>query len=417
MQQMKKLFSVLIALAFWSNGFAQQKVAPKAKPVVAQKSYAGVWRKDVTRRIDIELKAGAGGDTAKSEEEWRQFFVLLDGDLKAGKILAYNNYNYGLLTAKEIKELTKTSYDTIVVVDPVNGKEITKVMKHEFDFGTINKIRVREKWVYDEETGMTTIQITEIAPVRDIFVDGDYRGSQSIYWIKWDDFVKVCEQYTKADMLKMTGSLIWEDYFRDTALVKPKRRPEMQAIGAYGLERTALRNTRLLIEQDEDNTNLREVMDTSIAELLYNRALSGAVIVCKDDQNGPWGRMTSEELKKSITLPPDTLEVDDMGASGVEMRKIIYHDFCFECVNKYCVQEHWVQNMRKGTTVIDYAWIAPVKDSVVDGEYKGSNRLFWIKYNDAREILADHNSSHSRNNIEWQLWEDRFKEPRHKGRR
>jgi Gliding motility associated protein GldN len=246
----------------------------------------------------------------------------------------------------------------------------------------------------------------------DIISEGNYRGSQSIYWVKWADFVKVCGLYKGGEILKMAGDAIWDDYFMDSAVEKPGYRPGLTAIGNNGWSRTALRNTRILIPEDDGTHNLREIMDTSITELLYNRALSGSLYAGKDDGHGHWGTLTKEELKQIISSPKDTVMMQDP-VSGEVVMKIIVHDFCFECVNKYTVEEYWVQDQKKGTTEIEYRWVAPVKDSVVDGIYLGSKRLFWVHYDDAKAALAGFNASHPRNNLEWQLWADRFREPKH----
>ena len=110
----------------------------------------------------------------------------------------------------------------MTIVDPVTGTEIQKIIRRDFDPTVIRKYRILEEWAFNPRTGKTDIQITGIAPMLEVYgEDGSYRGSKSMFWVRYNDARPVVEKYDQMHPNHTLASLIWDDYFLSE--VKPNK--------------------------------------------------------------------------------------------------------------------------------------------------------------------------------------------------
>ena len=144
--------------------------------------------------------------------------------IKAGKLTAYATYDNDFttkLTAEGLKEITKTKTDTVIITDPVAGKEEMKIVHMDFNYNAIHKYRVLEEWTFNPNTGKTDIQITGIAPVRDIYgTDGTFRGVQAMFWVHFNDIHSILARYEQYHPDNTIAMHVWDDYFLSE--VKPE---------------------------------------------------------------------------------------------------------------------------------------------------------------------------------------------------
>lgn len=183
----------------------------------AQKAADATWKKRVVRVIDISQKTDdklhhlrdAGADSLLTE--------MLVSSILAGKIIAYASWETQFLTTMSIanvKEYISPMVDTTVVVDPVTGTEKVKVIKTDFNYEAIKKLRILEDWTFDPIAGKTDIQIVGIAPVQDVYGnDGVYRGSKGMFWLKYNDVRSIIARYERYHPDNTIAAKIWYDYF------------------------------------------------------------------------------------------------------------------------------------------------------------------------------------------------------------
>ena len=368
-------------------------------------SHSCEWRKKVVRKVFVDT-------VVTPPAEWGKFFKGLVKDAQEGKMKVYSAFDKTtILTKANLEEMFTPRPDTVMLADAVTGKQTMHIKQRDAGYSNIKGIAFTEEWTYDPATGKTSIQIGAVAPRRDIYGDdGVYRGSQSMFWIKWPDLCSYCN-HTNGNMLKSVAQTLWKDYFKDTDVVSK------QAGNATGnmLEGTAIRKTKLHVDTtDYDNCNLVSNYEGVAPELLYNAAIEGK-IPAYDAQGNVSKPMTKSQLKDLTYSRPDTIVVSDP-ITGVETMRIVHRDFNFDGILKYLVAEKWTMDITKGQTNITYTSVAPVIDSygADDGIYKKSIPMFSINYTDARKILQQYNSYNPTFNIEWQVWEDRFREPAHK---
>ena len=371
-------------------------------PVYGQQ---GVWRKDKEgKRVVVK--------------DWPLFFKQLFAEMKAMKLAVYKYDD--LINALDSAEVNGTNAscqgeDSFYLVDPVTGKEYTKARDRSDHYELISQFRLLEEWTYYPETQKTTIAITAIAPIKDIYGDDEvYRGSQAMCWIKWNAFAKFLHSFSGFDAAEKISNYLMADYMQDTAIVKGATPSSTFNKQNKRWDGFALRHIRL---QPDTSYVLfgYSPFDTSITELLYRAASAGNCKVFKKEENKQATILSKENLTALKTYSIDTVMVEDIIADGTDV-KIFKRDFCFECVQGYYVKEKWTLDMQKGSTEINYSWLAPIKYLTKEGSetVDGTEPLFWIRYKDVSKILSKYNEYHPVQNLQYQLWDERLKEPKHK---
>jgi hypothetical protein len=129
---------------------------------------------------------------------------------------AYSNFDHSFTekaTFVQVKNMLIHGPDTTVMVDPVTGRELMQVIEHDIDYSTVHKYRILEDWTFNRRTGSTEIKITGIAPVQDVYVDGDFRGSRALFWIKFNEIAPMLAQYEQYHPERTIAAYIWKDYF------------------------------------------------------------------------------------------------------------------------------------------------------------------------------------------------------------
>jgi Gliding motility associated protein GldN len=176
-----------------------------------------VWKKQVYRVLNAMEKEDTKEHHLKNANPDTTMLEMMINAIKSGKLTAYSNYDHSFttrLTMAQLNEMLLQRPDTQVMVDPITGKEATKVISHEFDFYAVTKYRLLEEWTFNPVTGKTDIQITGISPVRGIYGEnGDFRGIQSIFWLKYPDVINIIARYEQYHPDNTIASKIWNDYF------------------------------------------------------------------------------------------------------------------------------------------------------------------------------------------------------------
>lgn len=105
--------------------------------------------------------------------------------------------------------------DTTTIVDPVSGKEITKVVAHELeDYQSIKKYGLLENWVFNTATGNTNIQIVGIAPLMGFHSNDSGYKYEAIFWLRYDDAKPTITYYEHKQHSSNTfATKIWNNYF------------------------------------------------------------------------------------------------------------------------------------------------------------------------------------------------------------
>ena len=118
-----------------------------------------------------------------------------------------------VLSVEDVKKIGSKT-DTTTVVNPVTLEEETKVIHNELTWDRVNKFRLKEDWLFDEQTSTMMCRILGVAPVmEDLDQNGNYRGDQVMYWCYYPDLRPILVKYEVYNPLNDADRLSWEDVF------------------------------------------------------------------------------------------------------------------------------------------------------------------------------------------------------------
>lgn len=177
-----------------------------------------LWKKRVWREIDTREKQNMAFRYPGDESTGGGYFIeiLLDA-VKKGKAKAYSNYDdkfTSSLTREQIQEMLVGKPDTIEQVDPISGEVKLVIRNREFDPDIVTKYRIKEDWIFDRNLGRMVVRIIGIAPIVDRFDDdGNYKGSQPLFWLYYPEAREVLAQYEVFNPENDVARMSWEEYF------------------------------------------------------------------------------------------------------------------------------------------------------------------------------------------------------------
>ncbi len=134
--------------------------------------------------------------------------------IKAGKINAYNdNTMKTQLSEEEVMKIFTGTIDTVMEIHPETNSDV--VIRDVFNFCSITKFMLLEDWSFDAKKGETTIQINAIAPLHDTYYDdGSFKEISPVFWIKFDDFLKILPAYDTYHPTNTFAEKLWQSYFQ-----------------------------------------------------------------------------------------------------------------------------------------------------------------------------------------------------------
>ena len=146
-----------------------------------------MWEKRIWRVIDFREKMNLPFTYPRAP------FVSIVLDLiKEGAISAYVDEDFtARLTSEEI-ENKLSRIDTFVEFDEETFEEKITVYREEFNPEDVQKFRLKEDWIFDEETSSMVVRIIGMSPIKDVYDDNDeFIGEEPLFWIYYPE----CRQY------------------------------------------------------------------------------------------------------------------------------------------------------------------------------------------------------------------------------
>lgn len=118
------------------------------------------------------------------------------------------------ITASEVMGTLESS-DTMYTISPITGRDTMITFSQEFNPLTVNKYKVQEVWIIDEETSTMYPRIMGIAPVRDVYDPntGEFRGENDMFWIHYPDARQILANNYAFNPNNDAVQMSWEDIF------------------------------------------------------------------------------------------------------------------------------------------------------------------------------------------------------------
>jgi gliding motility associated protien GldN len=216
------------------------------------------WSKRIWRVIDVREKMNL---TFKYPKAY--FVDILRNAAIEGQITVYSSIDDEFtspMTPEEVSVAGVGTADTITVLDPVTLEEKVEITNPSFDPNKVNKFRIKEDWIFDEETSTLVCRIIGIAPILEVFDEnGEYRGDKVMFWAYYPELRPLLARHEVFNAGNDGVRLSWDDllemrYFGSYIIKESNvydRRIQDYATGVDALyEADRIKNQILDFEQD-----------------------------------------------------------------------------------------------------------------------------------------------------------------------
>lgn len=170
------------------------------------------WKKRIWRVIETSEKLNLPFKYPK------QYFVdILRDHAIEGTLTVYDGLDDEFTTPVapgDVEGIGVGQADTLFVVDPVTLEETQQITNPQFDPAKVKKFRLKEDWVFDEETSTLEVRILGIAPILEVIDDqGNVRGDQVLFWVYYPEARPVLAKYQVFNPKNDAATISWEDLF------------------------------------------------------------------------------------------------------------------------------------------------------------------------------------------------------------
>jgi len=221
---MKNLFATVTLSLATLAAFAQepldgayQKVVTKEKEIIPYdfvREADVFWAKRIWRTIDVREKMNL-----PFKYPQQPLIEIIHTAAKNGELTVYdNNVNDGdqfkqVLPVEDVKKIG-SKIDTVTSINALTMEEETKPVKQELTWDKIIKYRLKEDWLFNENTSTMICRIIGVAPVRELILsDGTVAGDDVMYWVYYPDLRPILAKYEVFNPKNDAVRLSWEDLF------------------------------------------------------------------------------------------------------------------------------------------------------------------------------------------------------------
>ncbi len=371
--------------------------------VVAQTDNCNMpWKKLVSRDVRYSSYSIAAIKGFSTTEK------ILD-EVRTERLKAYANfaqYFTRVLNKDDLNYIFSPSRDTILISNPKNDSEYTKIINRTLISDSIYQYRTLENWEFYPSTYKTSIYIKGIAPVENVISPwGEFRGKRTVFWLYYNDVSNILND--NRCIPKLTD-VFWQDNFQaDTSKWhQPAARAELNGIRTISVIRTVdMRQTDDTIRHHLVDQNFG---DSALGQIFVAAILEGKIAAWEVYSNLFSKKLTNPEILKMVTNKPDTMFENESNGNGTEIIKCFTRDFNYSAMSTYKILEEWSFDTRTGKTEIQIEAMAPVLNVYVDGIFRGFNTMFWLKMDEVKDIIARYEQYHPDNTFAMHIWNDYF---------
>lgn len=199
-----------------------------------------LFSETVWRELDLREKMNqVFRYDAVSENGSELFINILMNAVKSGEVTAFADDAFTTpIDSSQLSIMTAGNRDTVPVYDPNDINKIIKyvVTSSSFDPKLINRIRIREEWVFDREASRLFCRIIGICPVKTKINELTRKEQyEPMFWVYYPDMRPTFarhEVYNPKNMgaSRMTWEELWESrmfasYITKSTIDNPSNRP------------------------------------------------------------------------------------------------------------------------------------------------------------------------------------------------
>lgn len=178
-----------------------------------------LFTEKVWRELDLREKMNQTFRYEAEDDNGSQMFInILLKAVRSGQITAFSDDRFTTpISLAEIEQTTAGTADTVPVTDP---NDINKILYYQatrasFDAKSVNKIALKEEWVFDREASRLFVRIIGIAPLQTKYLpNGQERGSSPMFWVYYPDLRPTLAKYEVYNPKNLGyGRMTWEELF------------------------------------------------------------------------------------------------------------------------------------------------------------------------------------------------------------
>ena len=176
------------------------------------------YAEKVWRELDLREKMNKVFTYEAVDDGGSQMFInLLLRSVNTGEVIAFSDDRFtDSISISKIQELTMGgTFDTAKVEGELGKVVGLKITRKEFDPKSVQKIRIKEEWVFDRESSRMFVRILGIAPVQSKAIPNTNRTRETIpFWIFYPDLrpmLAKSEVYNPKNMGQ--NRMTWEELF------------------------------------------------------------------------------------------------------------------------------------------------------------------------------------------------------------
>lgn len=172
------------------------------------------WEKRIWREIDFREKINLPFNWPVDPFPKIVYEAVVSGELKAYSPL-YDDFRAGAEFTVEDIINKYNRIDTTYILDEITYEETPVIIKTEFDPFSVQKIQIKEDWVFDEETSTMIVRIIGLAMVRDRLdpTTGETLGSEIMFWVYYPDLRNILVKHEVFNEKNSARTLTFEDLF------------------------------------------------------------------------------------------------------------------------------------------------------------------------------------------------------------
>lgn len=178
-----------------------------------------LYAEKVWRELDLREKMNKTFSYEADDDNGSQIFInMLLRAVNTGEVTAFADDRFTTpMAVADIQQLTSGRADTVPVYDPNDINKIKEyvVTRASFDPKGVQKLRLKEEWVFDREASRMFVRILGIAALKTEYLpNGQERGSSVMFWVYYPDLrptLAKSEVYNAKNMGQ--SRMTWEELF------------------------------------------------------------------------------------------------------------------------------------------------------------------------------------------------------------
>lgn len=178
-----------------------------------------LFAEKVWRELDLREKMNKIFQYEASDDNGSQIFMdILLKAVNSGEVTAFSDERFTTpITPGEVQQMTAGSLDTVGQTNINDPTLIDRyiITRTSFDPKSVNKIRLKEEWVFDRESSRMFCRILGMCPLKTQYTpNGKERGVSQMFWIYYPDLRPILARYEVYNPKNMGQSrMTWEELF------------------------------------------------------------------------------------------------------------------------------------------------------------------------------------------------------------